>query len=181
MALFPNRLPGEELKNRSLEAVQASPRALESLQRTRKEDLIMAIPARGRAPFLLVSLALAGLPAMAQTYTVVDLGTLGGSGSQAYGINGAGQIVGDATTGSGSSHAFLYEGGRMSDLNTGGTLSAARAINDSGQVAGYYDSRGYQAFLETSFKVHDLGNLGGNYSVAYAVNAQGHVCGSSYT
>jgi uncharacterized membrane protein len=40
---------------------------------------------------------------------MTDLGTLGGRSSRAFGIDGAGRIVGGATTGgpNGSTHAFL--------------------------------------------------------------------------
>ena len=42
-------------------------------------------------------------------YEIIDLGTLGGDYSYAYGINDSGQIVGWASTSSGYGHAFLYE------------------------------------------------------------------------
>src|SRR4029450_2972031 len=44
-------------------------------------------------------------------FTITDLGTLGGSFSEAFGINNAGTVVGDAATGSGAVHAVLYSGG----------------------------------------------------------------------
>ena len=43
-------------------------------------------------------------------YTLTDLGTFGGSQSEAFGINASGQVVGYAQTASGASHAFLYSG-----------------------------------------------------------------------
>jgi probable HAF family extracellular repeat protein len=63
------------------------------------------------------------LRAAAQTYDVVDLGTLGGSSSAAYGINASGQITGYGATKTGS-QAFLYQNGAMSSLGTlGGEYS----------------------------------------------------------
>jgi probable HAF family extracellular repeat protein len=74
--------------------------------------------------------------------TVVDLGTLGGTSSFADGINNLGQVVGDALTETGDDHAFLWENGKMTDLNdllpanSGWELSAAFYINDAGRVVG---------------------------------------------
>ena len=66
------------------------------------------------------------------------LGALGGGGSEAFGVNNSGQIVGC------SGDAFLYSGsGPMQDLNnlispsSSWTLASATAINDKGQIAGY--------------------------------------------
>jgi probable HAF family extracellular repeat protein len=47
----------------------------------------------------------------APTYTIIDLGTLGGSRSVAYSINARGQVVGDSGTAAGAQHAFLWEAG----------------------------------------------------------------------
>ena len=64
--------------------------------------------------------------------TVTALGTLGGSVTYAYSINDAGQVVGEAYTAEGFTHAFITgpDGKGMRDLGTlGGTDSYARGIN----------------------------------------------------
>jgi probable HAF family extracellular repeat protein len=76
--------------------------------------------------------------------TLHDLGTLGGAGSHAWGINDDGKVVGDSELSSGvCCHGFLYTpADGMVDLNTlidpssGWELGDARAINNSGQIAG---------------------------------------------
>ena len=57
----------------------------------------------------------------------------------AYGINDAGQVVGESDTAAGAHHAFITgpNGVGMTDLGTlGGDYSLAYGINDAGQVVG---------------------------------------------
>ena len=65
--------------------------------------------------------------------TMTDLGTLPGymQGSQAFGINDAGQVVGVAYPAAWEPTAFLYSNGTMTSLGTlpGGSYSEAYAIN----------------------------------------------------
>jgi probable HAF family extracellular repeat protein len=72
---------------------------------------------------------------------LIDLGTLGGSASSARGINDSGIVVGGALTKDDEAHhAFIYEAGRMRDLNTLISRSAeceviqALGINDRGDI-----------------------------------------------
>ena len=73
---------------------------------------------------------------------MTDLGTLPGDAlSIAWGINDEGQVVGQSINSSGSSRAFLWQNGMMTDLNTlvaQGPLSLVYAndINDSGEIVG---------------------------------------------
>src|SRR5262249_28270954 len=126
-------------------------------------------------------LALCASPSFAQTYTIVDLGTLGGPASQAHAINAQGWVVGESMTSSGADHAFVYRDGKMTDVGVTGSLSTARALNDAGQIAGDFYGKTYRGFLAADGKIADLGTLGSAYTVTYAGKAQGHAVGSSYS
>jgi probable HAF family extracellular repeat protein len=116
------------------------------------------------------------------SYTVTDLGSLGGGYSYAYGINNRAQVVG-VSSGVAQTDAFLYSNGKMTDLGTlGGTYSQAFGINDRGQVVGYSNTAGdteQDAFLWQKGTMTDLGTLGGTYSQAVGINNRGQVVGVS--
>nr|MCU0234153.1 hypothetical protein [Thermoanaerobaculales bacterium] len=57
-------------------------------------------------------------PASATRYTVVDLGTLGGSLSSAVDIDEEGGVVGSSTTAEGEVHPFVWRDGELVDLGT---------------------------------------------------------------
>lgn len=126
--------------------------------------------------------ALPQLPAQANNWNITDIGTLGGSFSQALDINDAGQVVGAAASSSGSTRAFLYSGGSMADLGTlGGSSATAYGINNLGQIVGGSSTANAtsHAFLYNNGGMSDLGVLGGDTSTAYAINDHGAVVGQS--
>jgi len=95
---------------------------------------------------------------------VTDLGTLGGLSSDAFGINGAGQIVGGSDSGSGS-RAFLWDNGTMTDLGTlvSDVGSWSYGVNNVGQAVGvsyapYGASTSFRAVMWTIPRpaVHDV-------------------------
>lgn len=114
---------------------------------------------------------------------MTDLGSLG-TQSGAYGINDAGQVVGNTEVPGGGYHAFVWQSGTMTDLGTlGGSYSTAYAINNSGQVVGSSQdvSNQTRAFIWENGVMTDLGTLGGPHSVAFAINDAGQVAGQSVT
>ena len=127
-------------------------------------------------------------PALAAvTYTLTDLGTLGGSESFAYGINEAGQVIGHSfLAGDVQRHAFLWEGGVMTDLGTFGggenIESFAYDINEAGQVVGQAYSTEYEevhAFLWEGGVMTNLVPFSTGYgSYAGAINEAGQVLGA---
>jgi probable HAF family extracellular repeat protein len=119
-------------------------------------------------------------------WSITDLGSLGGRGSQALAIDDAGHVVGVAETVTRFQHAALWTAqGRSVDLGTlGGTQSVARGVNLAGQVAGISyigTALTIHAFLWSGGKLTDLGTLGGPSSSAVAVNASGQVAGAART
>jgi probable HAF family extracellular repeat protein len=138
----------------------------------RKEEVIGA---RMGASLLIVSCGLLSLPlpvsaAGQVTYSITDLGTLGGNNSIPFWITNGGDVVGVSDTGrfdnSGApiDHAFVWSKGSMRDLRSlGGNNSSAAVANNEGQVVGSSDVTGgatSHATLWDKGAVIDLGTLG---------------------
>jgi probable HAF family extracellular repeat protein len=69
--------------------------------------------------------------------TNIENASLFPNGSQAYGINKSGQVVGIGNISGSTFHAFLYSSGKMVDLNPFNSFqSIAKSINDSGEIIG---------------------------------------------
>jgi probable HAF family extracellular repeat protein len=129
-------------------------------------------------------------PAAAQTtYTVTDLGTLGGTFSWAFGVSPQGWASGFSTLpGDTTTHAFRWRNGTMTDLGTlGGTLSAAYGVNVWTRVVGIStnaDETEDRAFLYVFGNMQDLGTLAaGNVgnSIATAISIRNWVVGAAET
>jgi probable HAF family extracellular repeat protein len=120
----------------------------------------------------------------AATYTIKNIGTLGGLISNATDINNMGQTVGWARTSGDKTHAFIYQAGVMKDLGAlSGGHSEASAINDAGVVVGYSTvlSGAERAVRWQNGTKKNLGTLGGRNSRATDINEDGVIVGYSDT
>ena len=125
----------------------------------------------------------AGAPA--STYSITDLGSLGGGRTTPMGINNRGAVVGFSATVDGLTRAFLYTGGSLVDLGTlGGDESFAYRINDKGLIVGRaQDASGrFHAFVTTltggAIELTALDpRADGDFGAALGVSSVGEVAG----
>jgi len=120
-----------------------------------------------------------------------DLGTLGGTDSQAWAANASGQVIGIAFLNTPpeppfnqpQDDAFLWSNGVMTDLGTlGGAFSTPSGINRSGQVTVIsFDSTNQfvQSFLWTNGSKTPLTSLGGDFVEATTLNDSGTIVGAN--
>jgi probable HAF family extracellular repeat protein len=115
----------------------------------------------------------AAVVAAPTTFTIRDLGTLGGTTSEAVAINDRGQVAGSSTTADGSSHAFVWTLAQgMRDLGAGEAVD----INVQGQVAG--NDAGTVFLWSPRTGRLNLGTLGGISATVTDLNDRGQLVGS---
>jgi probable HAF family extracellular repeat protein len=103
-----------------------------------------------------------------------------GFGTEAYGINNSGQIVGfffDA--GNTTTHGFLDTGGSFINIDVPrATSTAAYGINASGQIVGYFaDALGSHGFLDTGGSFTTINVPGFCCTSAQGINDHGQIVG----
>jgi probable HAF family extracellular repeat protein len=102
----------------------------------------------------------------------IDLGTLGGNASAAYGINDRGQIVGGALNDVPDNFSTGFPAPNCGGYPcTGGESFPALFFPSATQV---------HAVLWQNGTMKDLGTLGGPDSFAWQINARGEIAGQSY-
>jgi len=138
-------------------------------------------------------------------YTVVDLGPLGGTYSQAFYVSSKGVASGEASLADGDWHAVLWQNGQTTNLGTLGGLNSSvfGSPNAIGQVTGEAETSntdpngedfcGFYAsgapwsgttclgFLWQSGSMTALSTLGGYNSAASAINKSGVIAGNAET
>src|SRR5215211_6490108 len=125
-------------------------------------------PQRSTSPDLALSTA---------QYTTVDLGTLGGTSSEAFAINPAGQVAGTLTRTDGTTRGFVWQNGTVRRIGTlGGGNSRATGINRTGQVTGYSETSTGEVhpFLWQNGVMKDLAQPVGTQRFQYAFGLSNH-------
>jgi probable HAF family extracellular repeat protein len=111
-----------------------------------------------------------------------------GAWSNANDINNAGVVTGTYagtdSAGDYQPHAYTYANGVMTDLGTLGYGTYGNAINDLGHVAGTAEiggppNRPTDPFFYSDGVMQNIGNFGGIFSNAWAMNNQDQVVGSA--
>ena len=96
------------------------------------------------------------------TYTITDLGTLGGDNSVPIWITNTGDVIGYSDTAQFTTHAFRWSKGVMQDLGTLGDVgSLGLGGNDAGAAVGQTFYNLNHAFLWRDGTITDLGTLVG--------------------
>ena len=121
--------------------------------------------------------------AVSFTFTTVDapevIPMIGGNfGTDARGINAAGQMVGVFVDAAGG-HGFVDTGGVFTTIDVPGASStAAFGINDMGQIVGFFaDATGGHGFLDTGGVFTTIDVPGASFTQANGINAAGQIVG----
>lgn len=118
---------------------------------------------------LMVSLIIVLAVSASVKASVINLGTLGGNYSRAYGINNSGQITGVAKNSSGSDRIFFWSNGTMINTgysvgNTPGSYSVFDLDDNGNIVGGYKSSTPYPGTEYYFWNACVLKNNGGSWS-----------------
>ena len=145
---------------------------------------------------LAVGLTAAAAPAAAAvTYTITDLGSLGGGVTHGLAIDASGQVTGDSVSSQlvqvpcpprygvpqkcfkHPDDAFVWSNGTMTDLGTlGGLDSQGVAINGSGEVVGYSAGKDTGTGGEFLWNGRNMKPLSAP-AEAYGINDSGQIAG----
>ena len=138
---------------------------------------------------LLAVVMYASSASSAPSYSVTDLGTLGGTSSSALDVNDSRQVTGNAQTPAGQPsprlNAFSWSApGPMTNLGVlpgSNNFSRGYAINDAGVVVGESDNNVSRAFVSSGGVMTGLTRLAGDNDrgVAHDINNAGEIVGIS--
>ncbi len=131
-----------------------------------------------RSGFLALVLSFASVGPSAAGFIFTTLDVPGAASTRAFGINGAGQIVGSFGAGN-STHGFLYSGGGFTTFDVpGATGTRASGINGSGQIVGSFSAgNSTHGFVYSGGVFSTIAVPGRQFTVANGINDLGQIVG----
>lgn len=121
-------------------------------------------------------LFLSSFPSFAATYRQVDVP--GSTATVIYGINSAGQMVGQYLTATGGS-GFVLSKGTFTNINYPGTTGDTdTGINDHGDIVGYYYTDAVHSFLYQNGQFTSIAYPGASSTQVNGINNLGDVVGA---
>jgi uncharacterized membrane protein len=158
-----------------------------SRQKTRKENLIMknksAITTRAISLALAILATIGGAAQSADLqYTFREINVPGSTTSDAWGINAAGDVVGNYTLGL-QAFGFLLQRGVFTTINVpGSTYTAAFSINSAGAIVGEFgDQVTSHGYLLRNGKFTVIDFPGAIATISPRINDKGDIVGGYYT
>ncbi|MCZ6834341.1 MAG: hypothetical protein O7G85_01070, partial [Planctomycetota bacterium] len=115
-------------------------------------------------------------------YRLTELGALGGGCSWASEVNNARQVIGQAWTGEGVLVGFIWDAlNGMRALDDSGITHNPYLLSEAGHVSGTFEVAGLTRALywDETNGLQDLGTLGGDETIPYALNDVGQIVGQS--
>ena len=116
------------------------------------------------------------------TYKTVD-DPLGVDGTEIYGVNNNGEVVGSYQDASDDTHGFIDVDGTFTTIDVpSATSTVVVGVNDSGEISGYYhSSTGYHGFIDVGGVITTLDDPSATAGTrAYGINNAGQVVGFYY-
>lgn len=136
----------------------------------------MTIAMNRRLTLALAATIFAAAPAGALTYSVRQIDFPGASSTYAYGVNDAGDIVGDI-----GAHGFVYTGGSFTQIDVslpGATGTTAYGINNDGAIVGIFAANHQtHGFLDVNGNFSQIDVPGATATYAYGINDGGEIVG----
>jgi probable HAF family extracellular repeat protein len=111
------------------------------------------------------------------TFSNVDFP--GATGTQAIGVNNAGQIVGEYFDAANGEHGFVSSGGTFTAIDfPGATATVAAGINAAGDIVGAWaDGTGTHGFLLQTGAFTPINFPLATWTIAFGVNDTGEIAG----
>src|SRR5262249_6068130 len=138
-----------------------------------------------RAALVATALLAASPLARAESFTFTPIAVPGAASTELYGINDAGQMVGQYGDGMGTQHGFLYNSGSFTQIDVpGASKTLVSGINNAGQIVGSYyleveASARWHGFIYSDGSFTTLDRFASGNTFLFGINNAGQIVGGA--